>query len=32
VVCRDCGLEQPIRDYQEEIEAIKEKWICEFEK
>ena len=30
MVCRDCGLEQSIKEYQEDIEQLKEQWICEF--
>ncbi len=26
----DCGQEQSIEDYQEDIEELKEKWICDF--
>ena len=31
VVCRDCGLEQSIDDYKDQIEELKEKWVCELE-
>jgi len=26
---RDCGLDRPIEEYLDDIEALKEKWICD---
>jgi len=28
VVCKDCGQEQPIKEYRDDIEYMKETWIC----
>jgi len=29
VRCLTCGIERPASEYEEEIEKLKEKWICE---